>query len=130
MNAHVKTYSLTIQTDDGREYAVSAPSPSEVASMALEIAPHIPLAICIEGAAIEVEALAQKLLDWHGAEFDTDGQAYFRASLSSIPDGLSDSLHELVNESQALSDWGNEEALYGYSLDQHHADERAMLEVL
>jgi hypothetical protein len=130
MNAHVKTYTLTIETDDAKEYAVSAPSPAEVADLALELAPHLKLAICIEGGAIETEALAQKLLDWHGAEFDGDGQPFFAATLAAMPECLEDSLHELVNESQAIRDWAEGAAIYGYSLEQHHADERAMLEVL
>lgn len=130
MTAHVKTYTLTIETDDATKCVVSAPSARAVAAMALRQAPHVRRAICIEGDDLTLEAVAEKLLDIYGADFDMQGNPYFEDPLAAFPEDLAESLRALVNESDALREWADLEMDHGYSLEQHHADERAMLEVL
>jgi hypothetical protein len=128
MTAPIKTYTATIETDSGIDRVLQCIDAKQLAKDVLELAAHVDDATGIGSDDAVMEEICRQLLGW-GAEIQ-DGEIYPNQFGDSFSDFLHDMLQDAVRASQAAQDYMREADEYGYSLDQHEADERAMLEVL
>ena len=130
MSVHVKAFTATIMTDSGVDRAITCIDPALLAKDVLELAPHIKDAIDLTGDDEVFEAISRDLIYGWGAEVDEHGNIHPNAFGKCFPDRFHEALIEAVAASQAAQDWAKEEYEYGYSLEQHYADETAILQVL
>jgi len=131
MTATLKNYTLKMFLANSLEpMTFSWIDPKCVADAFLQYAPHNTDAEGFDCCPDVSEHIAAHFVDQGDVDLDQHDRPTYHGDLRQFSDGIAGQLYETIMASQAIQDAAQELLIYGYSQDQHEADERAMLQVL